>query len=242
MKETMFSLLVIIRSVTEVIRLNIHASSDLGQRSIVPIVHPVFSMADGTSASVSGIIIVIAILAVIGFVFFLLVFIMSQMRRLSLNRAVKKLIAAEGNDTLRVTQKDLKKMYQLIKETWDRRADIFPIPEVNRLPSGWLRTDDGRLINVRDEIVASFNKICDRATKVSLQFARLPHQTVGQFFTVLLKKRVGTLKPQTCEAYLECYNLARYGSPNINFDQAEYSQFVQIFSTILEQILPRASE
>jgi hypothetical protein len=193
-------------------------------------------MADGSSASVSGMIIVIAILAVIGFVFFLLVFIMSQVRRLSLNRAVKKLIASEGNDTLRVSQKDLKKMYPLIQTTWNRRADIFPIPEVGRLPAGWLH-DDGRRINIRDEIVSSFDKICQG---VSLPYARLPHQTVSQFFNVLLQRRRGThsFKPDTqiYDAYLRLYHLARYGPANVQFDANQYHQFKGVFNQILGQI------
>jgi hypothetical protein len=180
-----------------------------------------------------------AILAFIAFVFLLLVFIMIQVRRVGLSKAVKKLTDTEKNDHLRVTEQDLKKMYPRIKEIWDRRADRFPIPEVGRIPAGWMRTENGRAINIRDEIVDSFNAITQRASAVGLQFARLPHQTVTQLFNVLLKRKVGTLKRETCTRYMGYYNLARYGAPSVKFDQAQYSQFLQVFQTLLDQILPR---
>ena len=107
---------------------------------------------DGSTVLVSTIVMMILV-ALIAFVFLLLVFAMCQWRRVHLNKKIKRLIDKEQNDNLKTTKKHLGKMYELCEEKWEERATIQPIPEPKRIPAGWIFNEEGKPIHIRNEII-----------------------------------------------------------------------------------------
>lgn len=192
----------------------------------------------GSTVIVSAIVL-IAIVAIIAFIFLLFVFLMTTIRRKSLNNAIKKLLDDDKNDKLQVSEKRFGKMYQSIKKTWDRRAETQPIPELNRLQPGWIHLQDNKIVYIRDEIIQSTKIIEEAAKSINADLARKPSMTMPQYLNFLVKKGVGTLTKEKCEKYLSFYNPAKFGAPNINYTVEDYSFFSDQLNKIVNAITKR---
>lgn len=164
---------------------------------------------------------------------------MTSIRRRSLNNAIKKLLDDDKNDKLQVTEKRFGKMYQMIKKTWDRRAEIQPIPELNRLQPGWTRDENNEVIYIREEIIQSTKKIEDAAKSVNPDLARKPSMTMQQYLKFLVKKRVGNLTTDKCNKYLAYYHPAKFGKSNLNFSADQYPYFINELNEVIQAISHR---
>jgi hypothetical protein len=193
----------------------------------------------GSSTVIAGAIIMIALIGGIAFVFLLLVFIMSRFRTASLNRAIHKLIEDPKNDCLRATPRDLGRIYNAAAEIWERRARMIPIPELRRLPDGWIHAPDEKVINVRDEIAKSALRVCELAAQNGDRFVRAKWQTVAQLLDCLLREGVCALSRDTAERYLRYYDAARFESPKARFTQEAWDDFEGVFSQICAEITAR---
>lgn len=192
----------------------------------------------GSTVIVSAIVL-IAIVAIIAFIFLLFVFLMTTIRRKSLNSAIKKLLDDDKNDKLQVSEKRFGKMYQTIKKTWDRRAETQPIPEKNRLQPGWIRLENGKIVYIRDEIIQSTKVIEDAAKSINSDLARKPSMTMSQYLNFLLSRRVGRLTKDKCDRYLSFYNPAKFGPPNTSYEPNDYSIFADELNKIVDAITMR---
>ncbi|OHT09846.1 hypothetical protein TRFO_04365 [Tritrichomonas foetus] len=193
-------------------------------------------MAKSGSTVIVSAIVMIAIVAIIAFIFLLFVFLMTQFRRVSLNKSIQKLLESEKNDKLQVTEKHLGKMYPLIKDTWDRRADIHPIPELKRLQKGWIRIEDDKVVCIREEIIKSPKAIEQAAISVHSELSRKPTQTMLQYLRFLVNQNVGKLTMHKCNRYLSFYSAARFGSSNLVYTNEDYAIFTGELNKILQAI------
>lgn len=189
----------------------------------------------GSTVIVSAIVL-IAIVAIIAFIFLLFVFLMTTIRRKSLNNSIKKLLDDDKNDKLQVSEKRFGKMYQSIKKTWDKRAETQPIPELNRLQPGWVRLQNNRIVYIREEIIQSTKVIEDAAKSVNSDLARKPSMTMPQYLNFLLKRGVGNLTKDKCDKYLSYYNPAKFGAPNIIYTVEDYSFFTDQLKKVVNAI------
>lgn len=182
------------------------------------------------SSVIFGSFIMIAIIAFIGFLFLTAVFVFSRFRRIRLSIRISKFLADDKNDKMNVSQKDLRKLYPQIKEIWNKRADIFPIPEKTRLPRGWMMSKSGDVFRIRDRIVESFQKLSKYARNNYSDFQFKENQTVQQFMLSFAKDDED--KIELYNKYLCYYLEARFGKPDIEYDNDDYYEFREIYKTL----------
>ena len=200
-------------------------------------------MARSGSTVIVSAIVMIAIVAIIAFIFILFVFFMTQVRRVSLKNAVKRLLENEKNDGLQINKKLLGKMYPKIEEMWNKRADITPIPAKDRIQKGWLKIDnigkDGEdaVVNIREEIAESPRFIEEAAIQVNPKFAREKSMTIHQYLQFLVKHKVGKLTVHKCQKYLSLYSQARFGPDNITYEEEDYFLFLDEQKKIIKAIV-----
>ena len=151
---------------------------------------------------------------------------------------MRELIDVQLNDKLMINQKHLGRIYERCRDLWTLRGDVHPIPELNHVPRGWIRTAEGELINIRDEIGHSAEKLIETATSVDAKFKIKQAQTMSQYMK-MLRKHIGRLKKEDCNIYLGFYHSAKFGKPSLNFKSDDYAQFSLTFNKILQIIKPR---
>lgn len=193
------------------------------------------SEAQNTIVVISAIL-TVAIVAAIGFVFLLLIFGIIQFRRVVMNREIAKFIDNEKNDKLRATKKDLGKMYELCKAAWDKRSEIIPIPDPNRLPDGWIMSPEGKPLHIRTQIAQSSKQILHAAAKVDPKYERKPYKTVRDLLNEMLQKNVGSMKHDDVEQYLAFYERARFGATHLSFRREDLEQFQSSLDKLLESM------
>ena len=180
--------------------------------------------------------VMIAIISFIAFLFLFAIFIFSQYRRGNLNKQILKLLDDEENDKVKIGPKELGSKYELIKETWEKRASIAPIPETSRLIKGWHRKGI-KVFNIRDKIIRSFEKINKLAEKIDPDFGIKSHQTVQQFLYSLAYNKSLSTSIENVDTYLCFYLPARYGSPNIHYEDKDFIQFKNAYNILKYSLL-----
>ncbi|KAH0789781.1 hypothetical protein GPJ56_006283 [Histomonas meleagridis] len=173
----------------------------------------------------------IAIVSFIGFLFLTAVFVFSQYRRYNLNKQIVKLLDDEENDKVVLGPEELGSKYELITQTWEKRAEINPIPEKDRLAKGWYRKGN-KVFNIRDKIVRSLQKINKLAKRINPDYGIKPHQTVQQFLYDLASSKSLSMSVENVDTYLCFYSPARYGSPNIQYDDEDFMQFKNAYNIL----------
>lgn len=194
-------------------------------------------MASGGTVLI-GAIVNLVIIGCIGFLFFVLVVVMLQVRRHQRKTKMHKILDPSKNDQLKISEKHLGSMYERCKGMWDLASRLQPIPEKGTLPRGWTYSPDGNPINIRDAIAESPAKLFEAVAALGDKFERKQWQTVSQLLTFLLQKRVGTLKKEDCDIYIGFYHSAKFGKPNFCFELDDYARFLAVFDALLSSIKP----
>jgi hypothetical protein len=103
-----------------------------------------------------------------------------------------------------------------------------------------MKTDDDRVINIRDEIATSQRKICELAEALNPRYKRTQSQTIPQLLDLLLRKKAGTLTRMDSDRYLGFYNAARFASPNQRFEPLDYANFLLAFNRVVAALEPNS--
>lgn len=174
----------------------------------------------------------IGVIAIILFLFCVAVTLMIRYRGRKLTKATKD-IPREGLD---LSENELEKIHGLISQTWDRRFQHRPIPELNHLADGWMKEGEGEPFCIRDKISKSTTQIELCATEINSKYSRKPYQSFEEYLTQLRHSEGSNIKKSDCQKYLQYYHSARYGNTDLQYDSASYALFQQVFSTLLSQI------
>jgi hypothetical protein len=196
---------------------------------------------DGSSSVIASTVVMVAIIASIAFVFLILVFVMIKVRRVALNKAIRALLDDTKNDRLRVDAHDLGRIYETAKETWNRRADLIPVPELRRLPDGWMHNDqDDTPFDIRLEVAKSAARVCAAALRIDERFRRRRPQTVRQLLMLLLERGDAAVERDTIDAYLRSYEKARFASAiDERWTPDQFREFRTVFQQLMNQISRR---
>ena len=165
-------------------------------------------------------------------VFIIAVALMARYRKKLLQEMTKEI----PTDGLDLSKKVLGKVYESASETWDRRHEHRPVPELQHLTQGWIKGQDGHPFFVRDAICNSISKIQSMASSINPQYSRKPYQSVQQYLKYLREIDGSQIKKRTCDVYLQYYHSARYGNPNLVFDGSTYALFQTALSALSSEI------
>ena len=172
------------------------------------------------------------LLGVATFIFFIIMSFLIQVRKVLLQNQINSI----PSNQLKINFENLDNLNDLIKNTWEKRYNIYPEPSQNHITKGWIIKEDNSPINIKTIIKNSINVIENEVLNINKDYKRIESFTISEYLKWLSKKKDLNLSKKNIENYLLFFNSARYGQNNFQFNEIDLSNFNKLLNDILNNL------